>query len=102
MDEKDNCYYAQIRSFLVDTYQEKSAYITWLIPSKLSPPPNKTFDPCTYLLGPDEDFPRRLSTMDFVCHAPSDYYMTKNSPYPTKGKSERGANYIWANLDVVQ
>lgn len=100
-DEKDNLYYAQIKSFLVDTYLEKSAYITWLIPSKLSPPPNKTFDPCTYLLGPDEDFARKLSTMEFVMHAPSDYYLTKNAPYPTKEMAkEKTANYVWANLNV--
>lgn len=97
-DAKDNCYYAQIRAFLVDTFLEKSAYITWLIPSKLSPAPNKSFDPCTYLVGPDEDFSRKLSTMEFIMHAPSDYFMIPNAPYSTKEGKEKTENFIWTNL----
>lgn len=50
-DYDDNTYYAQIRGLLVDTYCEKSAFLTWLIPTKSSPPPNKEFDPSTYLIG---------------------------------------------------
>lgn len=98
-DREDNLYYAQVRGFLVDTYLEKSAYVTWLIPTHLSPPPNTLFDPCTYLIGPEEEFPRRLDTIKFVMHAPHDYYFTQNSPYPTKGKSDGDRNFIWTNLD---
>lgn len=101
VDAKDNVYYAQIRGFLTDTYLEKSAYITWLIPSKFSPPPNEKFDPCTYLIGPEEDYPRKLSTMEFVMHAPSDYFMSKDTPYPEVNRSTsitKENNYIWANI----
>lgn len=51
VDVKDNTYYGQIRGMLVDTYCEKSAYLTWLIPTQSSPPPNEKFDPSTYLIG---------------------------------------------------
>lgn len=101
-DDENNLYYAQIRGFLVDTWLEKSAYLTWLIPSHLSPPSNKYFDPCTYIIGPNEDFARKLDTMEFVMHAPSDYYRTSNSPYPIRGKSEGHNNFIWANLEDKQ
>lgn len=50
-DFEDNIYYAQIRGLLVDTYCEKSAFITWLIPTQSSPPPNERFEPSTYLIG---------------------------------------------------
>lgn len=47
----DNTYYAQVRGLLIDTYCEKSAFITWLIPTTSSPSPNERFDPSTYLIG---------------------------------------------------
>ncbi|XP_063696533.1 GATA zinc finger domain-containing protein 1 [Culicoides brevitarsis] len=106
VDSKDQTYYAQVRGFLTDTYLQKSAFLTWLIPSKFSPDPNEQFDPCTYLIGPEEDIPRKLSSMEFVMHAPSDYYMTKDTPYPsvTRNKgisSKEHTNYIWTNLPTV-
>lgn len=105
VDAKDNTYYAQVRGFLTDTYLEKSAFLTWLIPSKFSPPSNDRFDPCTYLIGPEEDAPRKLSCMEFVMHAPSDYYMSKDTPFPAvtrvSGSSKEHANYIWANLPTL-
>lgn len=51
MDNNEDLYYAQIRGLLIDTYCEKSAFITWLIPTKSSPPPNERFDASTYLIG---------------------------------------------------
>jgi GATA zinc finger domain-containing protein 1 len=51
MDEDDGIYYAQIRGLLQDQYCEKSAVITWLLPTQNSPPPEKGFDPHTYILG---------------------------------------------------
>lgn len=44
-------YYAQIRGFLTDQYCEKSAVVTWLIPTRASPKPEDGFDPATYIFG---------------------------------------------------
>lgn len=75
-------YYAQIKSLLVDTFCEKSAVLTWLIPTTSSPDPNESFDASTYLVGLEEELPRRISnTMEFVMHAPSTYFMNKTEPY---------------------
>uniref|UniRef100_A0A8D8PB87 GATA zinc finger domain-containing protein 1 n=1 Tax=Culex pipiens TaxID=7175 RepID=A0A8D8PB87_CULPI len=105
MDAQDNIYYAQIHGLQIDSYCEKTAYITWLIPTTSSPPPNERFDPSTYLIGPEEDLPRKLSCMEFVMHAPSSYYLDRNNPYPrpdTWGpentSKEDNSNYIWANI----
>lgn len=51
LDENDDVYYAQIRGLLTDQYCEKSAVITWLLPTEESPPPNERFDPATYVIG---------------------------------------------------
>lgn len=105
LDTKDNVYYAQIRGLQIDSYCEKSAYITWLIPTTSSPPSNERFDPATYLIGPEEDLPRKLSCMEFVMHAPSSYYMDRHNPFPkpdTWGPEnttqEDNSNYVWANI----
>lgn len=44
-------YYAQIRGLLEDQFCEKSAALTWLLPTENSPPPEKGFDPDTYIVG---------------------------------------------------
>jgi GATA zinc finger domain-containing protein 1 len=44
-------YYAQIRGFMTDQYCEKSAVVTWLLPTRASPPPEQRFDPATYIIG---------------------------------------------------
>ncbi|XP_053681800.1 uncharacterized protein LOC128732549 [Sabethes cyaneus] len=105
VDAKGNTYYAQIHGLQIDSYCEKSAYITWLIPTTSSPPPNEKFDPATYLIGPEEDLPRKLSCMEFVMHAPSSYYLDRHNPYPrpdTWGpentSQEDNSNYVWANI----
>lgn len=50
IDEEDGkSYYAQIRGFVQDQYCEKSAALTWLIPTQASP--NNQFDPGTYIVG---------------------------------------------------
>ncbi|CAB3376186.1 Hypothetical predicted protein [Cloeon dipterum] len=67
-------YYAQIRGLLEDQYCDKSAALTWLLPTTKSPPPERGFDPDTYILGMEEDVPRSLESMEFVMHAPSDYF----------------------------
>ncbi|XP_024935906.1 GATA zinc finger domain-containing protein 1 [Cephus cinctus] len=90
-------YYAQIRGLLTDQYCEKSAAVTWLLPTTASPPPEDGFSPETYMIGPEEDLPRKLESMEFVMHAPSDYYKLKNSPYPPP-LTETGTGYIWTSL----
>lgn len=62
-----------------------------------SPPPDEGFSPETYIIGPEEDLPRKLECMEFVMHAPSDYYKLKNTPYPPS-LAERGTGYIWTTL----
>lgn len=62
-----------------------------------SPPPEDGFIPETYIIGPEEDLPRKLDCMEFVMHAPSDYYKLKNTPYPPS-LTETGAGYIWTSL----
>lgn len=105
MDAKDNVYYAQIHGLQIDSYCEKSAYITWLIPTTSSPPPKQRFDPATYLIGLEEDIPRKLSCMEFVMHAPSSYYLDRRNPYPRPDcwgpentSQEDNSNFIWANI----
>lgn len=49
-DEEDGKpYYAQIRGFMQDQYCEKSAALTWLIPTQSSPKDH--FDPGTFIVG---------------------------------------------------
>lgn len=99
-------FYAQIRGLMVDSFCEKSAVITWLLPTNMSPPPNEQFDPSTYLIGPEEDHPRLLSCMEFVMHAPSDYYHNKNTPYPPADCNILGTSkgeqsgFIWTNIEL--
>ena len=62
-----------------------------------SPPPDEGFSPETYIIGPEEDLPRKLECMEFVMHAPSDYYKLKNTPYPPP-LTERGTGFIWTTL----
>lgn len=50
-DEDGGVYYAQIRGLLQDQFCEKSAVLTWLIPTQSSPPADRGFDPLTYILG---------------------------------------------------
>lgn len=107
-----NCdtFYAQIRGLIVDSFCEKSAVLTWLIPTQMSPPPNDQFDPSTYLIGPEEEQPRLLSCMNFVMHAPSDYYHNKTTPFPTLDsnglyefyKKDSKNGFIWTHLEALE
>ncbi|XP_064410358.1 GATA zinc finger domain-containing protein 1 [Latimeria chalumnae] len=96
IDEEDGkTYYAQIRGFVQDQYCEKSAALTWLIPTRNSL--RDQFDPATYIVGPEEDFPRKMEYLEFVCHAPSEYFKSRSSPFPTvPTKPEKG--YIWTRI----
>uniref|UniRef100_A0A3P9LVE9 GATA zinc finger domain containing 1 n=2 Tax=Oryzias TaxID=8089 RepID=A0A3P9LVE9_ORYLA len=96
IDEDDGKpYYAQIRGFVQDQYCEKSAALTWLIPTQASP--KDRFDPGTYIVGPEEDLPRKMEYLEFVCHAPSEYFKSQSSPFPTIPICpEKG--YIWTHI----
>ncbi|XP_020640777.1 GATA zinc finger domain-containing protein 1 [Pogona vitticeps] len=96
VDEQDGkTYYAQIRGFIQDQYCEKSAALTWLIPTTASP--KDCFDPATYIIGPEEDLPRKIEYLEFVCHAPSEYFKSRSSPFPTiPTRPEKG--FIWTRV----
>ncbi|RXM32272.1 GATA zinc finger domain-containing protein 1 [Acipenser ruthenus] len=96
IDEDDRKpYYAQIRGFIQDQYCEKSAALTWLIPTQASL--RDQFDPATYIVGPEEDLPRKMEYLDFVCHAPSEYFKSRSCPFPTiPVRPEKG--YIWTHI----
>lgn len=68
-----------------------------MIRNLCSPLPEEGFSPETYIIGPEEDLPRKLECMEFVMHAPSDYYKLKNTPYPPR-LTEKGMGYIWTTL----
>lgn len=51
VDDEGDIYYAQITGLLTDQYCDKSAVVTWLLPTQESPPPNQEFDPATYIIG---------------------------------------------------
>ena len=42
------------------------------------------FDAATYIVGPEEELPRRLECFTFVTHAPADYFYYRHAPYPTR------------------
>ena len=85
---------------VTNQYCEKSAAVTWLLPTTASPPPEEGFTPETYIIGPEEDLPRKLECMEFVMHAPSDYFKLKNTPYPP-ALTEKGIGYIWTDRKSV-
>lgn len=104
---KGKKYYAQIRSLIVDTFCEKSAVLTWLIPTTSSQDPNEEFDPSTYLVGLEEDIPRRIAnTMEFVMHASSTYFINRTEPYSKpeelcdglySAKNKKG--FVWTSVN---
>ncbi|KAJ8980459.1 hypothetical protein NQ317_007655 [Molorchus minor] len=100
-DVEGDTYYAQIKGLLIDQYCHKSAVITWLLPTQESPPPNEEFDPATYIIGPEEDIPRSLDSMEFIMHAPSDYYKSATTPYPTANAPAR-PGYVWTSMETMQ
>jgi len=93
----DDIYYAQLRGFLTDEYSDKSAVITWLLPTTASPPPNEGFHPATYIVGPEEELPRKLEVFTFVMHAPDDYFYNRKAPYRTESRPT-GTNYTSVRL----
>lgn len=65
----DVVYYAQLRGFVCDLYGEKMGVVTWLLPTN----DHKTggFVPEHFYVGPDEDTPRRLDTMELEYRLPA-------------------------------
>ncbi|XP_034111129.1 uncharacterized protein LOC117572425 [Drosophila albomicans] len=106
VDSEQKVYYAQIRGLLVDAYCEKSAFLTWLIPTQDSPDPKEGFDPATYLIGPDEQLSRKLCFLEFIMHAPSNYYFDRTTPFPLPDVDDytthRTGGFIWTRLPVVK
>ncbi|VDI65369.1 Hypothetical predicted protein [Mytilus galloprovincialis] len=96
VDHDLSVYYAQIRGFMQDQYNEKSAVISWLLPTQNSEEGN--FDPTTYIMGPEEDLPRSMEYMEFVCHAPSEYFKCSSGPYPTVSQKP-DLCYIWTTTE---
>lgn len=77
IDEQDGKpYYAQIRGFIQDQYCEKSAALTWLLPTLSSP--RDHFDPASYIIGesaPRSSFlslPACPGLLGRVCASPCD------------------------------
>ncbi|XP_013777638.1 GATA zinc finger domain-containing protein 1-like [Limulus polyphemus] len=95
VDVEGDVYYAQIRGLLQDQYCEKSAVLSWLIPTQSSP--KDYFDPATYIIGPEEDIPRKLDCLEFVCNAPAEYFKAHHSPYPTQ-PSRPEMCFIWTRI----
>lgn len=68
-----NIYFAQIRAFMCDQYGQKSAVITWLIPAMTTSTTAAAtttitdFDLDSFVLGPAEEIPRPLDSLEFVC-----------------------------------
>nr|XP_010771308.1 PREDICTED: protein naked cuticle homolog 2-like [Notothenia coriiceps] len=47
--------------------------------------------------SPEEDLPRKMEYLDFVCHAPSEYFKSRSSPFPTiPNRPEKG--YVWTHI----
>ncbi|GIY14617.1 GATA zinc finger domain-containing protein 1 [Caerostris darwini] len=70
--------YAQIRCLLQDQYYQNNALITWLFPTEKSF--KGQFDPATYIIGHEDNVPRSLDFLEFVCHQPSEYFKSKLQP----------------------
>ncbi|KAL9967322.1 hypothetical protein ACROYT_G025523 [Oculina patagonica] len=78
-DIEGDLYYAQLRGFLQDQYAQKTAVITWLIPMVPKP---AHFDPALFLPGPEEDTPRPMECMEFVCRAPTELFKARREHPP--------------------
>uniref|UniRef100_A0A1B6D1I1 GATA zinc finger domain-containing protein 1 n=1 Tax=Clastoptera arizonana TaxID=38151 RepID=A0A1B6D1I1_9HEMI len=96
-DVEGGFYYAQIRGFLTDQYCEKSACVTWLLPTTATDL-SLGFDPSTFIYGPVEDIPRKLDCMQFVMRAPNDYFRTINYRDPSSMPLYPGNGHFYAKL----
>lgn len=51
------------------------------------------------LTGPDDDIPRKVECLEFVMHAPSDYYRS-NCPCPSGEPAPLPPGFIWTRLQM--
>lgn len=72
-------YYAQIRNIIVNNSEDASVVLTWLVPTTESM--KGRFDPTKYVIGMEEDLPRSIDCVNFLCHCSSDYFRPVDSPY---------------------
>ncbi|KPI91931.1 PREDICTED: GATA zinc finger domain-containing protein 1-like [Papilio xuthus] len=78
-DGRGQIHFAQIRGFLTRYQDEVSAFVTWLVPTSDSPPPEQGFHASTYVFGSEDDTPCKLEFMKYIMQLPTDYY--KNNEY---------------------
>jgi len=68
--EDEKIYYAQLRGLLTDQYCNRFATVTWLLPTKAAPE-DGTFDPLTFVYGPNDETLYPMNCVEFHCHAPT-------------------------------
>jgi len=100
--DSGDIFYGQLRGFLTDEYGEKSGVMSWLLPTTASPPPNEGFHPATYIRGPDEDIARSMDVYTFVMHAPTAYFLHRNSPYRTLHDDRAGTGTKGSGFKAVR
>ena len=89
-------YYAQCNAFMTNEFCEKFLSITWLLPIKKLEP-NCSFQPSLFYLGPSDELIRNMNCVEFVCHAPTDYFKPENSIFSTIPNAlEKG--YVTVNM----
>lgn len=99
IDSNLTCFYAQIRALFQDENVNAFAFLTWLLPnSSISSSNRSQFDPNAFSIGPNEEYPRSLNSLCFVCHAPSDYFQVKTYPQSSTTDTKRSFNYIWTQF----
>ncbi|VDL35435.1 unnamed protein product [Hymenolepis diminuta] len=72
-------YYAQIRTFIIDSHEDAHVVLTWLVPTVEAT--RGKFEASKYVIGMEEDVPRRIECVAFYAHCPSDYFRPVDSPY---------------------
>ena len=89
-------YFAQCNAFMTNEFSEKFLSLTWLLPIKKLKP-DCTFDPSLFILGPSDELIRDMSCVEFVCHAPTDYFKPAKSIYATLPNAQ-GKGYVSVNM----
>uniref|UniRef100_A0A5K3F3Z2 BAH domain-containing protein n=1 Tax=Mesocestoides corti TaxID=53468 RepID=A0A5K3F3Z2_MESCO len=78
-DVEGGQYYAQLRSIIVDNLDNVSVILTWLVPTTEAT--SGKFDLAHYVIGMEEDLPRHIDCVMFVCRCSSDYFRPIDTPY---------------------
>uniref|UniRef100_A0A6G1SH59 GATA zinc finger domain-containing protein 1 n=1 Tax=Aceria tosichella TaxID=561515 RepID=A0A6G1SH59_9ACAR len=100
-------YFAQLTGFVQDIYCEKSASVDWLVP--IRPTSREIFNPADYKIGLEDTQLRKLDSMIFIRHSPSDYYQTnrchQRATHPReldvnlRHYQKSGQPYIWTTME---